>query len=291
MTTSVFSLANGGTAGAIWLTFVVCCGMFTVMLSMAEMASMAPTSGGQYHWVSEFAPAAYQKQLSYAVGWLVALGWQAAMPTVSYIGAQQVLALISVCNANYVIQGWHGSLLTMAMVLSAIFFNTTAIGKLPVLEGLAVVLHVFGFFAILIIMWVMGPRADANTTFTQFDDANGWGSLGLATLIGMVGPTTTYLGSDSAVHLSEELKDAAYVLPRAMFSAAIINYVLGFTMMITFMFNLGDLDEDLASATGQPWVAVIQRITGSQAATIILVLLMIFMVSSKKRKSSIETRY
>jgi choline transport protein len=98
--TSVFSLANGGTAGAIWLVLIVTFGMFTVMLSMAEMASMAPTSGGQYHWVSEFAPAEYQKQLSYAVGWLVALGWQSAMPTVAYVGAQQTLALISVCQSG-----------------------------------------------------------------------------------------------------------------------------------------------------------------------------------------------
>ena len=44
--TTVFSLANGGTAGAIWLTLIVCCGMATVTLSFAEMASMAPTSGG-----------------------------------------------------------------------------------------------------------------------------------------------------------------------------------------------------------------------------------------------------
>lgn len=42
-----FSLANGGAAGAIWLTLFVCCGMSTVMLSMAEIASMAPTSGGE----------------------------------------------------------------------------------------------------------------------------------------------------------------------------------------------------------------------------------------------------
>lgn len=42
----------------------------------------------------------------------------------------------------------------MAFVLSAIFFNTSAIGKLPILEGLAVVLHFFGFFAFIIILWV-----------------------------------------------------------------------------------------------------------------------------------------
>ena len=103
--TSVFSLANGGTAGAIWLVLVVTFGMFNVMLSLAEMASMAPTSGGQYHWVSEFAPAKYQKLLSYAVGWLVALGWQSAMPTVAFVGAQQILALISVCKSGRWLSG------------------------------------------------------------------------------------------------------------------------------------------------------------------------------------------
>lgn len=173
--------------------------------------------------MSEFAPPHLQKPLSYAVGWLVAIGWQSAMPTVSFVGAQQCIALIAVCDPTYVYEGWHGALLAMAFVTSAIFFNTTAIGKLPILEGLAVVLHIFGFFAFVVIFWVMGPRQPADQVFTKFNDDNNWGSTGLATLIGIVGPVTTYLGSDSAVHLAEELKDASYILPRAMFSAAIIN--------------------------------------------------------------------
>lgn len=164
------------------------------------------------------------------------------MPGVSYVAAQQVLALIVLCKEDYVIQGWHGALLTMGFALAAIYFNTSAIGKLPVLEGLvriprdiflvlielteclqAVCLHIFGFFAFVVVLWVMGPRADASVTFTQFNDSYGWGNLGLATLIGIVSPTSTFLGSDSAVHLSEELKDAAYILPRAMVTSAIIN--------------------------------------------------------------------
>jgi hypothetical protein len=34
------SLMNGGTAGGIWMFLTVCVGMFFVVLSMAEMASM-----------------------------------------------------------------------------------------------------------------------------------------------------------------------------------------------------------------------------------------------------------
>lgn len=54
---------------------VVWIGFLCIYTSMAEMGSMAPTSGGQYHWVSEFAPRKYQKILSYIVGWLLVLGW------------------------------------------------------------------------------------------------------------------------------------------------------------------------------------------------------------------------
>lgn len=167
----------------------------------------------------------------------------------------------------------------MAIVLAAISFNTFAIGKLPILEGLAVVLHVFGFFAFIIILWVMGPRAAAEPTFTDFVDDNHWGSVGLATLIAMVAPATTYLGGDSAVHLSEELKDASYILPRAMATAAVINYVLGFITTVTLMFNLGNVNADLLDPSAQPWVAIILRITGSKAATIVLLIVMIIMVS------------
>lgn len=79
------------------------------------------------------------------------------MPAVAFTGAQQVLAFISICDRSFVIQGWHGALLTMAFVLAAIFFNTYAIGKLPILESLAVVFHIVGFFVFIIIIWAMGP--------------------------------------------------------------------------------------------------------------------------------------
>lgn len=35
--TGVLSLPNGGTAGAVWMFLITCCGMFFVVLSMAEV--------------------------------------------------------------------------------------------------------------------------------------------------------------------------------------------------------------------------------------------------------------
>ena len=43
------ALVNGGFSGAIYEYIWVFCGYLTVIVSLAEMASMSPTAGGQYH--------------------------------------------------------------------------------------------------------------------------------------------------------------------------------------------------------------------------------------------------
>ena len=200
------------------------------------------------------------------------LGWQVAVPANAYIFAQQVLALISICQASYVIQGWQAALITIASAGSAIALSVFVMQKLTLAEGLAVVAHCFGFVAFLAILWVMGPKADGYTTFFKFQDDSGWGSEGLATLVGIIGPVATFIGGDSAVHLAEELQDASYVLPRAMVTGCGINYVVGLIALMSFLLNVGPIDNSLYKYGGEPWVAVIYRITGSKAATIVMIL-------------------
>ncbi|KAK3639640.1 hypothetical protein LTR22_017373 [Elasticomyces elasticus] len=211
---------------------------------------MAPTSGGQYHWVSEIAPKRVQKQMSYV----------------------QIVALISVCQPSYASEGWQVALITIASAVAAITLSVYVMQRLTLAEGLAVVTHCFGFVAFLAILWVMGPKTSAKEVWTHFEDDNGWGSTGAATLVGIIGPVASFIGGDSAVHLAEELQDASYVLPRAMVTGCAINYILGLVGLISFLSNLGPIDDSLYVYGGQPWVAVIYRITGSKAATIIMIL-------------------
>ena len=71
MTSNTQALLAGGSAGLFWSLVWAYCGQTFIVLSLAEMSSMAPTAGGQYHWVSEFAPESYQKILSYLSGVLL----------------------------------------------------------------------------------------------------------------------------------------------------------------------------------------------------------------------------
>lgn len=72
---SPFGLVDGGTPAVFWGLLLSPVVMLPVYASLAEVASMSPTAGGQYHWVSELAPPTVQKGLSYITGWFVALGW------------------------------------------------------------------------------------------------------------------------------------------------------------------------------------------------------------------------
>lgn len=162
-------------------------------------ADRAPTSGGQYHWVSEFAPRQHQKLLSYLMGWVCVLGWQASCASTAYVSGTMIQGLIVLHNRDsYVPQGWHGTLLTMAVAAFSVLFNTVFAKKLPFLEGVIVVLHIWAFFGILITLWVLSPTADAKSVFTTFTDGGGWGNQGGSTLIGISAAVLTFFGGDAA---------------------------------------------------------------------------------------------
>ena len=63
-------LTDGGRPALVYSVLWNFVGFGPIYLSMAEMASMAPIAGAQYHWVSEFAPESLQKILSYFTGYV-----------------------------------------------------------------------------------------------------------------------------------------------------------------------------------------------------------------------------
>lgn len=62
------AMINGGGPTMVYGFLFAVFGSLTTAASLAEMASMAPTSGGQYHWVSMLAPEKYKVFLSWITG-------------------------------------------------------------------------------------------------------------------------------------------------------------------------------------------------------------------------------
>ncbi|KAH9903775.1 amino acid/polyamine transporter I [Xylariomycetidae sp. FL2044] len=274
MSTWEFSLSM------VWIFFVCWMGFLLVNTSMAEMGSMAPTTGGQYHWVSEFAPRRHQKPISYLMGWMCVLGWQTSCASTAYIAGTQIQGLVVLNYPNYVYEPWHGTLITIAVAAFAVLFNTFLARKLPLIEGLVLVIHIFGFFGILVTLWVLSPRLPAKTVFTEFNNGGGWNSVGSSTILGITSGVIPLLGADAAVHMSEELRDASATLPKSMIWTTVFNGGLGWVMIITYCFCLGDLQAALSSDTGYPFLEVFRTTTqsasGATAMASFIVVMTIF---------------
>lgn len=219
------------------------------------------------------------------VGWLTAIGWQCAIVTISMLAGTIIQGLIVLNDPGYTFERWHGTLLVIAISTFSILFNTFLAKNLPMVEALILIIHVVGLFAIIIPLWVLGPRNNAKAVFTEFNDGGEWGSDGTATLVGFSTTITSMIGYDCSVHMckfsaifscsihftdmlpAEEIKDASRTLPKAMMSAVGVNAVLGFIMIITLCFTLGDINEILETDTGFPFIQIFFNITQSYAAT------------------------
>lgn len=85
-----------------------------------------------------------------ATGWIVICGWMAILAASGYVCGTQIEAVIQLNNPDYVPQRWEGTLLFWATVLLAVIINTVFGRLLPALEIVMLVIHVLGFFAVLI---------------------------------------------------------------------------------------------------------------------------------------------
>lgn len=274
-----FGLFNGGTAGVIWMTIITWLFVMAMIASLAEMASMAPTAGGQYHWVSEFAPASFQKPLSYIVGWSAAVGWVSGIPACAQMLSSLIVGMVLLVYPDaHIGELWHITLIMFLWLLLMVGFNIFLAQHLPLAEGIVLVLHVFAFFAFLILFWTMAERSDTKEVFTTWTNGGGWSSMGVSALVGLSTPLWCFIGPDAGAHMSEELKDASIVLPKAMMWAVFFNGVFGIIMMITFVFCGGALESVLDSPTGVPVLQAVYNATGSVAGTEVMGALLVVLV-------------
>ena len=148
-------------------------------------------------------------------------------------GLIQGMVLLKNPDAN-VAQLWQTTLLVFLILIFAFAFNIFLAKYLAQTQRIVLVLHVVGFLAFLIVMWVFNAHVPAKQVFTEFQDGGGWGSFGLSTLVGISSPLWFFIGPDAGAHMSEEIADASLSLPRAMFWSMVVNGVLGVLLLITY---------------------------------------------------------
>ena len=79
--------------------------------------------------------------------------------------------------------------------------------------------------------------------------------------------------------MSEEIKDSSLTLPRAMMWTVVINGSLGFVMLVTFCFCLGDVEVILSNPNVMPFVQTFLIATKSHAGTSVMTTILIILTT------------
>lgn len=270
-------LDNGGPAGLVYGYIIASLSTLSVYSVISELASIAPIASGQYYWVYILAPPRYKKALSYVVGWLTSLAWIATVATESLFAGTIIQGLLILRYPDYDAKLWQGTLLTWAVIAGNIFVNVAIPGLLPMFELMIMVLHIGGFFGIMISLLAKSTIGSAKSVFLISLNEGGWPTQGLSYCVGFMGNVATFVGADASVHMAEEVTNAALTIPRAICGGMMVNSLIGFAMMLTILFCLGNIEDVVGTKTGFPFIQIfynsVQTIPGAVAmGSIVLIL-------------------
>jgi choline transport protein len=87
------------------------------------------------------------------------------------------------------------------VLVVVLLVNTVLVKLLPGLEGLVLILHVVGFFAILIPIVHLSPISSNAFVWSEFTNFSGYKSSGLSWLIGQSASAILFIGYDGASHM------------------------------------------------------------------------------------------
>nr|CAB3473524.1 unnamed protein product [Digitaria exilis] len=242
-------LSFGGPATITYGWFVAGAFTMTVGLSMAEICSSFPTSGGLYYWSARLSGKRWAPFASWITGWFNIVGQWAVTTSVDYSLAQliQVIILLATGGNNnggylaskYVVIAFHAGIL-----LSHAVINSLPITVLSFFGQFAAAWNMLGVFVLMIaVPTVATERASAEFVFTHFNTENDAGihSNFYIFVLGLLMSQYTLTGYDASAHMTEETKNADKNGPIGIISAIGISIIVGWGYILGITFAVKDI--------------------------------------------------
>ncbi|CAN6469952.1 unnamed protein product [Victoria cruziana] len=226
-----------------------------VGLSMAEICSSYPTSGGLYYWSARLSGKQWAPFASWLTGWFNIVGQWAVTTSVDYSLAQliQVIILLGTGGANgggykaskYIVICFHGGILLIHAIL-----NSLPISWLSLFGQIAAAWNILGVFVLMILIpAVATQRASAKYVFTHFNTDNDVGiqSKLYIFVLGLLMSQYTLTGYDASAHMTEETKNADKNGPKGIISSIGISIVVGWGYLLGITFAVTNIPYLLSS--------------------------------------------
>lgn len=247
------AMMSGGSIAIIWGWILVSVFTFGVGLSLAEICSAYPVTGGLYIWVSRLAPPQWVPIMSWLTGWCNWLGLTVAITSADLGLAEFMSSVIGIKDPDYDagIYWQYGIFLVIVFVHGII--NSMHIKYNGFFNQASLYWHLVGTLLIIIVALALTPnKPSAKWVFTYFENDTGFSSSSYAFLIGLLQSQYTLSGFDSAAQMSEETRDAARSAPRGILFAIGAAAVTGFAFMLSINFCVQDFQRQIVETNLSP---------------------------------------
>ncbi|KAH8084912.1 APC amino acid permease [Cristinia sonorae] len=253
-----YPLSNGGASAMVWGWAVGSFFILLVGISMAELASAAPTSGGLYFWTHSLSSPRWRNLLAWIVGYANTIGSIASIASIDWGCAVQIMAAATI-GSGQTFAPTNAQLFGVyaAIVLSHAVICCLGTAVLARLQSIYVVLNILLCLAVIIALPAATPSEFKNTAkyaFGDFTNFSGWPS-GFAFILSLLAPLWTICSFDSSVHISEEASNAAVAVPWAIVYAISIAGVLGWAINVSLAFCMGT-DIEALTNSDQPMAQI-----------------------------------
>ncbi|CAL1697988.1 unnamed protein product [Somion occarium] len=223
-----YSIPNGGPSAMVWGWAVASIFILLVGMSMAELASAAPTSGGLYFWTHSLSSPRWRNLLAWIVGYANTIGSVAGIASIDWGCSVQIMAAATIGSKDQSFNPSSGATfgVFVAVVLSHAVLCCLGTQVLARLQTVYVVLNVLLCLAVIVALPAATPselKNSASFALGNFTNFNGW---------------------PDGVHISEEASNAATAVPWAIVGAISIAGILGWAINVSLAFCMGT---DLAS--------------------------------------------
>ncbi|KAK2746647.1 hypothetical protein FQN57_002991 [Myotisia sp. PD_48] len=269
-----YGMGYAGTAGMVWGWVIAMAFIQCIAMSLAELCSSMPTSGGLYYAAAVLAPPGYGPFAAWLTGWSSWVSLITAAPSVNYGISAMTLAAASISYPSYVPKAHHTFLLTsLFMVIHGILASMPT-KWIAVFNSYGSTFNILAlFFSVIAIPTgaTSSPRLNSSTEV--------WGTVrngtaypdGIAVLMSFVSVIWTMSGYDSPFHLTEECSNANIAAPRAIVLTSAIGGIMGWILQLVVAYTVKDIDSVLMSELGQPWASfLLQTVTRRLALTILV---------------------
>ena len=268
-----YGLSMGGPREMLIGWPLVSAGTLAVALSMAELCSAIPTSGGMYHWAAELGSPMW----AWFTAWLNNVGLIAAIAGIDYGCAEFLVPMM----------GWQSNPRSVLLVYGVVLLSQTVINHYSAalvawLSDASVVIHIVGVMVLIGALLIFAPKQHLSFLWSTGNFSPIHAPYAWLFMLGLLQAQWTYTGFDASAHLAEETVDPRRQAPWGMVMSVVVSGVFGYVLILALALAIPDVARILQAtdASGNPVPAVLTIVRlglGSTAANGALLLTVLAM--------------